>query len=68
MAGARRTAARGSLQAAAAPADPEGGQELPDVLAFADLTADILLPPDTDKRLEAASTGAAMEFVKRHAI
>jgi hypothetical protein len=68
MAGARRTAARGGLQAAAAPSDPKGGQELPDVLAFADLTADILLPPDTDKRLEAASAGAAVEFVKRHAI
>jgi hypothetical protein len=68
MAGARRTAARGSLQAGAAPADPEGGQELPDVLAFADLTADILLLPKADERLEAASARAAEEFVKRHAI
>jgi hypothetical protein len=68
MAGARRTAARGGLQAAAAPADPEGGRDLPDVLAFADLTADILLLPKADERLEAASTGAAMKFVKRHAI
>jgi len=68
MAGARRTAVRGGLQASAAPADPEGGRELPNVLAVADLTADILLLPKADKRLEAASTGAAMEFVKRHAI
>jgi len=68
MAGARRTAARGSLQAAAAPADPEGGQELPDVLALTGFTADILLPPDTNKRLEAASAGAAEKFVKGHAI
>jgi hypothetical protein len=68
MAGARRAAARGGLQAAAAPTNPEGGQELPDVLALTDLTADILLPPDTNKRLEAASAGAAEEFVKRHAI
>jgi len=68
MAGARRTAARGCLQAATAPPDSEGGQELPDVLALADLAVDILLFADADKRLEAASAGATKEFVKRHAI
>jgi hypothetical protein len=63
MAGARRAAARGGLQAAAAPADPEGGQEFPDVLTLADLTTDFFLLPEADERLEAVSTGAAEEFI-----
>jgi hypothetical protein len=68
MAGARRAAARGGLQAASASADPEGGQEFPDVLTLADLTTDLFLLPEADERLEAVSTGAAEEFIERHAI
>jgi len=63
MAGACRAAAQGGLQATAAPADPEGGQEFPDVVTLADLTTDLFLLPKADERLEAVSTGAAEEFI-----
>jgi hypothetical protein len=63
MAGARRAAARRGPQAGAASADPEGGQEFPDVLTPADLTTDLFFLPEADERLEAASTGAAEEFI-----
>jgi len=68
MAGASRAAARGGLQTVPGPADPEGGNELPDVIALAHVATDLFLLPKADERFEAVSTGAAEEFIKGHAI
>jgi len=66
MAVAGRTAAGGFFQAAAPPADPERGQELPHIRAQTGFTPDVALFPDTDERFETSPAVAAEVFVYRH--
>lgn len=56
---AGRTTTGGFFMAAAAPADPERGQEFPHIRALAGLAPDAALLPDADEHLEAASAGGA---------